>query len=159
MGAPVGKGAGANIRPELPPAPPQHVPWGPHACGWTPACQERQNFGGWAVSAPPLPAEMQGPAPNTSPHQQPPWGSAQELGEHSAEEARGWGRRWGQGRGAVPRFPEEMSNPSLGCYTSPGEEVALSGDQPRALHNGRPPAPSPPPALWPWPYLGIGKNI
>lgn len=36
---------------------------------------------------------------------------------------------------ALPRFPEEMSNPLLGSYTSPSEEVALSGDQLRALHN------------------------
>ena len=58
------------------------------------------------------------------------------------------------GRLALPSFPEEMSNPLLGSYISPSEEVALSGDQPRALHNRHPPL-----TLWSWPYLGIGINI
>lgn len=40
---------------------------------------------------------------------------------------------------ALPIFPEEMSNPLLVSYTSPSEEVALSGDQPRALHNRQSP--------------------
>lgn len=40
---------------------------------------------------------------------------------------------------ALPIFPEEMSNPLLVSYTSPSEEVALSGDRPRALHNRQPP--------------------
>lgn len=43
------------------------------------------------------------------------------------------------GQSDPPSIPEEMSNPLLGSYTSPSEEVALSGDQPRALHNKHPP--------------------
>lgn len=43
------------------------------------------------------------------------------------------------GQSDLPSFPEEMSNPLLGSYTPPSEEVALCGDQPRALHNRHPP--------------------
>lgn len=57
------------------------------------------------------------------------------------------------GQSDLPSLPEEMSNPLLGSYTTPSEEVALSEDRPRALHNKHPLT------LWPWPYLGIGKNI
>lgn len=87
----------------------------------------------------------------------PLWECSRESGAHSTEEAPGCGRRRKWGTVALPRFPEEMSNPLLGSYTSPSEEVALSGDQPRALHN-RQTAP-PTLAFWPWPYLGIGKSI
>lgn len=69
----------------------------------------------------------------------PLWGCSQGSGARSTEEAPGCGRRRKRGTVALPIFPEEMSNPLLGSYTSPSEEVALSGDQPRALHNRQPP--------------------
>lgn len=98
--------------------------------------------------SPPFPAARKAlllrPLPITSPGRQsrrpgPPRGCTQESGDHSAEEALGCGRGRKQGTVALPSFPEEMSNSLFGSYTSPGEEVALSRDQPRALHNRHPP--------------------
>lgn len=43
------------------------------------------------------------------------------------------------GQSDLPSFPKEMSNPLSGSDASPSEEVALSGDRPRALHNKQPP--------------------
>ena len=85
------------------------------------------------------PSKDAGPAPNASSLQQPPIVKFPGMRRTFTRGSAGMWREEEMGRLALPSFPEEMSNPLLGSYISPSEEVALSGDQPRALHNRHPP--------------------
>lgn len=87
----------------------------------------------------PTPSKDAVPAPNASSLQQPPIVKFPGMWRTFTRGSAGMWREEETGRPTLPSFPEEMSNPLLGSYTSPSEEVALSGDQPRTLHNRHPP--------------------